>query len=299
MLQKVKPSASSTSIPFSQGATGNGWKGQLLLQYERNNQGQTTVSHRHTGPMRVFKSLYPQGPEICHTVLIHPPGGLVGGDVLSLDIELKQGSHAFIGTPGAARFYASDHLTSTQQVNIIMQAESRLEWCPLETLAYPGCQAHSRWSAHMHPSAEMIAWDISALGLPASKQRFDRGVYAQRFEVVNCWLEQGRIDASDTRLMQGKLGLAGYSAMGTLWFATGATMSAHRIESLVEGCRAALPTSQAELLCGVTSPNSQMVVVRALAHTTEPILHTFQNVWKQLRQRAWDLKPVAPRIWQV
>lgn len=298
MLQLVKTTA-STSTPFNQGAIGKGWKGQLLLQYERNNHGQTTVSHRHTGPMRVFKSLYPQGPAICHTVLIHPPGGLVGGDVLNLDIDLNERSHALISTPGATRFYASDHLKSTQEVKISMQADSRLEWCPLETLAYPGCQGQSRWNAQMHPTAEMIAWDISALGLPASKQRFDRGIYMQRFEIDDCWLEQGRIDASDTRLMQGKLGLNGYSAMGTLWFATGAPMSAHRIESLVDACRAVSPPLRAELLCGVTSPNTQMVVIRALAHTTEPILQTFQTVWKQLRQCAWNLEAVAPRIWQV
>lgn len=289
----------SQTLCLAQPVSAQGWKGSLHLDYRLSESGQTTLRHHHTGPMRVFKSLYPQGPQICQTVLIHPPGGLVGGDVLNITAELKPGAHALISTPGATRFYASDQHMAAQQVQFRLHAGSRLEWCPLETLAYPGCKAHNHLSVQLDPGAEMIGWDVTSLGLPASDKAFDQGIYTQTIEIEPIWLEQARIDAHDRLLMNGKLGLNGYRALGTCWFASGSDMPTTRIEQLTDACRTALPQSSSNLLLGVTAPNPQVVVVRALSHQTEPILQAFQAIWRQLRPCAWGLEAEPPRIWQV
>ena len=83
-----------------------GWHGHLQLSYRRADPS-TVLLDRHDGPLRVLQSLYPEGPGICHNVLVHPPGGLVGGDTLELDATLAAETHALITTAGATRFYRS------------------------------------------------------------------------------------------------------------------------------------------------------------------------------------------------
>ncbi|MEO7850759.1 MAG: urease accessory protein UreD, partial [Rubrivivax sp.] len=149
-----------------------GWHARLQLHYRRD--GERCVARaRHEGPLRILRSLYPEGPCICHHVLVHPPGGIVGGDVLTLQATLEADTHALITTPGATRFYRSDGETAEQHVQAHVEAGARLEWLPLETIAYSGCQAANRMRFELAPGAEMIGWDVLALGLPASGQGFD------------------------------------------------------------------------------------------------------------------------------
>ena len=108
------------------------WHGQLNLDYVRDGE-RTTALDRHTGPLRVLQRLYPEHPSVCHHVLVHPPGGLVGGDVLDISMQLQAGSHALITTPGATRFYRSAGDEAVQAVRIQVDDGARLEWLPLET----------------------------------------------------------------------------------------------------------------------------------------------------------------------
>src|SRR4051794_23013909 len=119
-----------------------GWHGHLHLSY-RCVDGRTVLHDRHVGPLRVLRSLYPEGAAICHNVLVHPPGGIVGGDVLELDAALAAGSHALITTAGATRFYRSAGEAASQAVTLRVDEGARLEWLPLETIAYSGCKAES------------------------------------------------------------------------------------------------------------------------------------------------------------
>ena len=54
------------------------WHAQLDLRYSCKGV-RSVVQHRHEGPLRVLKALYPEGAHVCHSVLVHPPGGIAGG----------------------------------------------------------------------------------------------------------------------------------------------------------------------------------------------------------------------------
>jgi urease accessory protein len=274
------------------------WQAQLSLDY-RQEHGRSVVRHAHDGPLRILKSLYPEGDGICHNVIVHPPGGLVGGDTLDVSVHVGEGAHALISTPGATRFYASDDHMSQQRVNISLDAGARLEWLPLEAIAYPGCRARNEWSATLAEGSEMMAWDVTALGLPNAGLDFLTGSFEQRLCIPGLWLEQARLDAADTRLLNSPLGLGGLRCMGTLVFACGSDIARERREALLAAVRELPGGVPAELRMGATCPNDRMLVVRAMAPMVEPLMAGLQDVWRVLRPVAWGVPGVAPRIWRV
>jgi len=275
-----------------------GWHGHLQLDYRRD--GDTTLAlDRHDGPLRVLQRLYPEGPGICHHVLVHPPGGLVGGDTLALDLRLAEGSHALLTTPGAARFYRSSGADARQTVSARLADGARLEWLPLETIAYSGCRAESRLRFELAPAAQMIGWDVVALGLPAAGQPFAAGHYLQQIEWPGRWLERGRIAAEDTVLLDSPLGLAGHRVMGTLWFASGAAPAAAQTETLLEAARALAAEGPLAASTGATAPHEGLVLLRVLAQRVEPLMELLRRVRGAWRAAAWGLDPEQPRIWRT
>lgn len=253
----------------------------------------------HTGPLRVLKSLYPEGDAVCHNVLVHPPSGLVGGDTLDIALHLGANTHALLTTPGATRFYRSDGAWAAQQVRATVEQGARLEWLPLETIAYNGCQARNQAVFSLAAGAEMMAWDIAALGLSQAQLPFVRGQLQQHLEVAGVWLERGWVDAQDTRWMDGPLGLAGRRCMGTLVFATGSAMHRERREQALAQAREAAAGVAQDVLFGVTSPHPKVVVVRTLSPLVEPTQNLLRAVWAAWREALWQMPTQAPRIWAL
>lgn len=275
-----------------------GWHGHLHLAYRRD--GDTTVAHdRHHGPLRVLQRLYPEGPAICHHVLVHPPGGMVGGDALEIELSLAEHSHALVTTPGAARFYRSNGEVALQRVGARLAEGARLEWLPLETIAYSGCLAENRQCFDLARGAQMIGWDLLALGLPAADQPFERGHVLQRIELPGRWLEQGLIEAADTTLLDSPLGLDAQRVLGTAWFAAGSSPPEALRAALIDAARELAAASGLAARAGATAPHESVVLLRVLAQRVEPVLQLFTAVRARWRELAWGLRGEAPRVWRT
>ncbi len=275
-----------------------GWHGHLHLDYRR--AGERTVLHdRHEGPLRVLQSLYPEAPAVCHNVLVHPPGGLVGGDRLALHARVGTAAHALLTTAGATRFYRTTGEAAVQSVTLALDPGARLEWLPLETIAYSGCLGESHVRFDLAPGAEAIGWDVLALGLPASDQPFERGRYLQSIELGGRWLERGAIDAADKRLLDSPLGLAGRRASGTLWFVSGSPIVEARRDGLLGAARAVVEGHPHGCAAGATAPQTDVVVLRVLGPAVEPVMNLLIAVWRVWREGAWALPATPPRVWRT
>jgi len=275
-----------------------GWQGSLALRY-RSEAGRTGVHDRHDGPLRVLKSFHPEGAGVCHSVLVHPPGGIVGGDALAIEIGLEPGAHALVTTPGATRFYRSLGELATQSLAVRGEAGSRLEWLPLETLAYSGCIAENRARFELAPGAEMIGWDVTALGLPASGQPFVAGRFTQSIEITGRWRERGTVRGDAPALLDSPLGWAGERTLATLWFAAGEAIEPALRERLVDAARAACDAHPLAARSGTTAVDPGVIVVRVLAPRVEPAMALLASVWRAWRPLAWGLEASPPRVWRT
>jgi urease accessory protein len=274
------------------------WHAQLALDYcvER---GRTVARHTHSGPLRVLQSLYPEGDAICHNVLVHPPGGLVGGDTLDIKVHAQATSHGLITTPGATRFYRSDGSPARQKTHLKLDPHAKLEWLPLETICYSDCIAENHLTMDLAPGAELMGWDITALGLPLANQPFVLGSLRQHIELPGVWLERSKVDASDTRLLESPAGLGGFRCMATLFFVTGTPLTRERRQLALDSVRSDIAQHALAFTSGATSPHAQVVVVRVLAPVVEPamnLLSTLRNTW---RSQLWSKVPSSPRIWSM
>lgn len=313
-------------------AAAAGWRGHLALRYWRDGQ-RTVALDRHEGPLRVLQRLYPEGDAICHHVLVHPPGGVAGGDSLLLQADLAQGTHAVITTPGATRFYRSGGRPSLQQSRLRLADGARAEWLPLENLAFSGCEAENRTEVELAPGAEMLGWDVLALGLPASGAAFETGCFTQHLALhlsqtqeLQCapptptsdfapepaahpsqrpelhralWLERGRVDAQDHRLLDSALGWGGRRVLGTAWWAAGQPLGTQRRQALLDAARDCPEGAGLEGWTGVTSPLPHVVVARVLASRVEPAMQWLSAVRATWRRTGWGLDAHPPRIWRT
>jgi urease accessory protein len=168
---------------------------------------------------------------------------------------------------------------------------------PLEAIAYDQCLAENRLVVNPDKQSEFMGWDVTAFGLPNANLPYLQGSFMQHIEVPGVWLERGRLDASDERLMNGPLGLAGHRCMASLFFVSGSPIERTRREQALELARSAV---SAHALCptsGVTSPNTQVMVLRVLAPVVEPAMQLLRQVWGNWRAHFWQMPADSPRIW--
>lgn len=266
-----------------------------MLTAARDGAGATRVHARHDGPLRLLKTLYPEGAGIAHAVLVHPPGGLVGGDRLDITLDLQAGSHLLVTTPAATRFYRSNAGEAAQVVHASVGEGARLEWLPQETLAYPGCVARNEVKLSLSPGASLFATEVLGLGLPAAAQPFDTGRLLQHLEIEGLWLDRGWLDAADKALLDGPCGLGGQRVLGTLAFAqTGALAD---MENLLHDSRALLGGVPHSGITQLAGPRGAVLLARVVGNEIEDVTLALRRVRALWRERLWSLPSSDPRIW--
>ena len=272
------------------------WNASLSLDYTLE-AGRSVLRFAHDGPLRVLKTLYPEGDATAHNVLVHPPGGLVGGDTLNINVTVGEGAHGLVTTPGATRFYRSSGEPAVQRSTLRLAAGARLEWLPMEALLYSACLAENQLLFDLAPGAELMGWDVTALGLPHAGQPFVQGHFCQHIEMPGVWLERGVLAADDARLLSSPLGLAGQHCMASLYFAAGSPLGRDRRALALDTARQVMLPHALNPLAGVTSPNPQIIVLRVLAPQVEPAMALLRQVWAAWRQALWQKPAALPRIW--
>ena len=158
------------------------WKASLALMFAHKNGRTILKSREHYGPLVVQRPFYPEGA-VCHIYLIHPPGGVVGGDKLSIEVRLQEGSHTLITTPSAGKFYRSGDLKGTQSQYLMAEKDSLLEWLPQENIFFDGCRSEIKTDIRLTGNAMFFGWEINCLGRPAAREKFKQGTITQRINM--------------------------------------------------------------------------------------------------------------------
>ena len=271
------------------------WQAHLDLGFERRNPETILARRAHHGPLRVQKPLYPEGPELCHAIVLHPPAGICGGDRLQIDVDIGEGAQALLTTPGAGKWHRSAGSQAEQTVSITVGAGGTAEWLPQESIVFDGAQARMRTTVDLAEGARFIGVETLCFGRRASGETFDHGSLRLatdiRIDSRPLWHESGIIDGGSA-LMTSPIGLAGFTVCSTV-LAAGIDIDAETLAA----CRAAA-SPEAGAQVGVTAM-PQLFVGRYLGHSTEAARKWFVALWETLRPAFIGRAAAVPRIWNT
>lgn len=269
-----------------------GWRAQLKLGFAAAGNKTVISEQRHFGPLMVQKPFYPEGPGVCHCYLIHPPGGVVGGDRLGVEVGVGPGAHGMVTTPAATKFYRSAGPQAAQINRLRVAAQGTLEWLPLETIVYDQAHVKSHTIVSLEKGAGFIGGEMICLGLPASRQPYVSGRLDQRLTVEldgrPLLIESLYIDGED-RMIEENWGLAGRPV-------TGAMVATVSENGVVDAVRQRVGQGGPGDYFGVTRIDS-LVVCRFLGMHAWEGFKTFQKAWDVLRPAVTGRPACAPRIW--
>ncbi|MCP1119477.1 urease accessory protein UreD [Robbsia andropogonis] len=258
---------------------------------------------RHTGPLRIQKTLFPEGPRICHALIVHPPAGIAGGDTLRIGAELSPNSHAVLSTPGATKWYKANGRRASQHVTLRVETGARLDWLPQNNIVFDNARADMSVEVEVDADASVIGWDATLLGRQASGETWcdadiRAGVRLRRPDGTLLWAEQAVL-SSDDPIRLAAQGLDGWSSFGTLWAvapsARGATLHTH---PALEDLRATLPFDD-NLRAGVTCLPNGVVLIRVTARRMEALQQLLTTCWTALRPMIHNVPARPLRIWRT
>lgn len=274
------------------------WHAALELRCGRDQHGCTRlVQNLHQGPLRVQRLLYPEGPELAHALILHPPGGIAGGDVLEIDVTVDPGARLLCTTPGAAKWYHGERGSARQSQRLSVAADGQLEWLPQEAILFDGADTIQNTLIELDARASMFGWEIVQFG---RGKPWQRGRWRQRLILLRDgrerWREIADVQAGD-RLCTSALGLAGNAVAATAWAA--APSLAGRAESIVDELR--VVAAAHALPCGISwlpAPTA-LLLIRVLGPTSEPVRALLETLWHALRPHWSGQSPQRPRIWDT
>lgn len=265
-----------------------GWQAELALHYAWRRERTVLVTRRQRGPLLVQRPFYPEAGEVCHTYVLHPPAGIVGGDGIGLHVDIDPRAHALLTTPAATRWYFSRGRLASVQQRAVVAAGGTLEWLPQETLLFDGAHARLSTRIELIGDARFFGWEILGLGRPACDEVYQSGALDFRFELYRdgtpVLLERLRGGSG------GVPGLRGHAASATL-FATGADMAGLELARAI--------TQEATAAIAGATLIGDVLVCRGIAAHCQPLLAMCLRLWSALRPLVLGRAPVAPRIWRT
>lgn len=282
---------------------GSTWQAYLNIRIDKKTHA-TRIAHcRHQGPLYIQRPFYPEGKFLPHIYLLHPPGGVVSGDELRINIDIEKNAAALFTTPGAGRVYRAraDKKVQKQVVTLDVAENASIEWFPLENILYPNSNASLITKVLLKPGSRFVGWDVNSLGLPAQKLAFDDGQLSQRFEIwvegVPKLIEHLRVN-SVNELNTLSAGLRDCPINGM--FIAGPFEEAS-LGDIVQELRDAGSQSRVQdnsSRLGISAVNG-FVIARYLGQCSESAKCIFEELWRGVRPLLLERAVCSPRIWST
>lgn len=274
------------------------WLATLTLDFEADNGRSYLAKRQHSGPLVIQKTLYPEGVEVCHGIIIHPPAGVAGGDALTLHVNVGRNARALLTTPGAGKWYKANGAVASQHLRFDLAEKSGLEWLPQENILFDGSILDFSAEVHLDQDAVYAGWEILCFGRLAKGERWHIGQLQQRLTIKRfnktIWQESANLSAND-RFFHSAIGLGGNVVSANFVIAAGAVPVELFAQCQLFEIDSA---SDSKAKFGV-SALPEVFSARYIGMSAQSARHYFEGLWRILRPWYASRPAVRPRIWNT
>ncbi len=275
----------------------NGWHGNLNLVYASSTGNTQLIHARSQAPLKIQRPFYPEGADVCHSVILHTAGGVVGGDRLSLDFHLQPNAKALITTAAASKIYRSNGKTARQTIKMQVDAGACLEWLPQETIIFNGAIYRQDLRVELAPGATWLGWEITRFGRTARGEKFLQGEWRSNTEIWQekkpLWIDRQWLPAG-SEIIDSPHGLGGEAIAASLaWVGRSVPPEIVQKARMLWADRNPDP-NRGE--AGVTRLASGLLCRYRGSSTTE-VRNWFKDVWHLLRLSFLGRPSCVPRVW--
>jgi len=272
------------------------WQGILELDYQKIGNSTQLVKAYSQAPLKIQRSFYPEGQEICHSIILHTAGGMVGGDRLSQTINLQPETQVVLTTPAASKIYRSSGETAHNIINIEVEKQAYLEFVPREIIIFNGAIFSQNLRVNLAADACYLGWEITRFGRTARGEIFNHGQWKSCTEIWqnNCpiWIDRQGFIANE-EILNSPHGLGGQPVIASLIW-VGQPVS----EDIIKTIRQLWEQRETSSQAGVTQLISGLLC-RYRGNSTQEVINWFTDVWQLLRQNYTGKSIVKPRVWQL
>jgi len=147
----------------SAGVARVGRDGALSLAFRRRGAATILAASRSILPLQVLAPLALEDVAAVASIL-NPTGGIVGGDRLTIDVDVGPGADACLTTPSASRIYRAAAEPATQVVRLTLGPGASLEWVPDHGIPFAGSAFRQTIEAEVGEGATLVLVDAWAAG---------------------------------------------------------------------------------------------------------------------------------------
>ena len=267
------------------------WPAHLALGYETTKHKTVLKYRERQGPLSVQRPHYAEDGT-CHTLILHPPGGVVPGDSLDIYIRAKSGTHVLISTPGATKYYNADHRVA--KITTTLDIAGTVEWLPLDNILFSGAKVVSKTRINLSKDARFFGWETFCLGRTAAGETFREGSLDAGLQL---WQEQRPLQI-DRTLINAPAFLSGSTTtrqlpIQSIVYATPAT-SQLRDEirkKAIEFC------NKDQMFA--TTLIGNLLIARFLGSDNREAQNSLRNLWAITREEVIGKERCPPRIWNT
>ena len=285
------------------------WVGRCEVEFLVNKQNKTRHQGGCNAPLKLMRTNISEDGR-CELPILHTAGGLVGGDQLKIEINLKKESKSIMSTVAAQKIYGSIRRSlinpegkwCRQKIIITQEEATDLEWLPQETIMYENALYEQDVSVQLEPNSSFLSMDIVRLGRTAANEGLNEGIWRSSLNIkrrglgkTNYWEYADRTEVNSKSLISTH-GLGGKPVIGCLIWIAATIPEEESIINLLNDVREDRNGLTGLMRCGKLR---QGIVARYIGQSSRDARHWFTRIWKRTRNYREMIEPEIPRYWPL